>query len=535
MDKSKLIEYLKKPLIGEQKALGLDIGTRHIKLAQIKKTPGGYSLEKYGIIELPPEAIVDREIMDREVLIESLRKIIEDNGVEEKKVSTVISGKNVIIKKLLAKSPKKREEKKVFESLAKENIPFDLKEVVIDFKKLREKDEDIELVLVGAKNEVLYPLIDVLKEASLLPCNIDIPPFILKSAYQKYIPEEGTCLLVNIGFEHVLIMAVRDGNYLFDDEIPMGVRTFIEEIQRICGIGAKEATAVLQGEEVQDVKERDIQRAKNTTIKRLLSRIERLLPEISEWKLIILGGGGAGIPGIQETFAEKFNTSCEIGNPLKEIECGETLPDYPHQLDIAIGLAISKLENTGVNLLPLEERLEEKNKILQALDQGLPSYSFIGSVLILSLIVLGITKKQRRIEREIEDMKTQQEALIPKVQEARELMRKEKEVRTKVKVIQDLSMYKYARVKLLDEINRLIPEYTWLVTLNEELADSIGGIGILLRGITTSNFAVSEFMHRLEDSNCFTEVELSYTKRGEISGTETTEFEIKSRFKEFKK
>ncbi len=531
MDKSKFFEYLRKPLMGEKKALGLDIGTRYIKLAQVKKTVGGYSLEKYGKIELLPEVIVDREVMDQGALIENLRKVIEESKIGEKKVSTVISGKNVIIKKLITKIPRKREEKEVLGALAKENIPFDLKDVVVDFKKLKEKDENLELVMVGAKNEVLYPLIDVLKEAELLPHNIDIHPFILQSAYQKYITTEGAYLLVNIGFEHILITLIRNGDYVFDDEIPMGVRTFIEEIQRVCGVGAVEATKMLQGKEVQDVKEKDMERAKNTTTKRLLSRIERLLPETTELKLIILGGGGAGIPGIKEIFAKEFNTNCEIGNPLREMECEENIPEHPYQFDIAIGLAISKLERTGVNLLPFEERIEERNKLLQALDQGLPFYSFIVSALILSLVVLGLTKKQHRIQREIEDMKVQQETLIPKATEVRELMQKDKEVRTKVKVIQDLSEHKYGRVKLLDEINHLLPGYTWLVALNEESADS-ASVSILLRGITTSNLAVSEFMRRLENSVYFNNVELQYTKRDEIGGTETTEFEIRTRFKE---
>jgi len=113
----------------------------------------------------------------------------------------------------------------------------------------------------------------------------------------------------------------------------------------------------------------------------------------------------------------------------------------------------------------------------------------------------------------------------------RSLISKEKEILTKIEVMQDLSKYKYERVKLLDDINRLLPDYTWLNALNEESADS-SGINILLIGVTTSNFAVSEFMRRLEQSPNFKDINLSYTKSGEISGIETTEFEIKAKFRE---
>jgi type IV pilus assembly protein PilN len=227
--------------------------------------------------------------------------------------------------------------------------------------------------------------------------------------------------------------------------------------------------------------------------------------------------------------ATQFNTTCEIVDPLKGIVCPKGIPDAPHEFDIAIGLAISRLEGTGVNLLPSEERAEERNKILQALDQGLIFYSAIISALILGIIVYGLSRKQYRIETEIKEMKAYQEALTGKVNEVKELMVKEKDIATKVKVIEDLSKHKYARIKLLDETNRLLPSYTWLVVLNEESQDSVG-IRILLRGVTTSNFAVSDFMKNLESSPHFKEVKLQYTQRGEIENTKTTEFEIKAQF-----
>ncbi|MDI6839946.1 MAG: type IV pilus assembly protein PilM [bacterium] len=525
--------FLKRPLTPRRVCVGLDIGTRYIKLAQVKKTQKGYLLEKYGVVELPFGVIVDREFMDRETLIENIRNLVKSSDLKETKISLIVSGKDVILKRLETKFTKRREVPTLVQKLIKENIPFDLKEVVTDYKKLKEEKERLEFVLTGAKNEVLYPLIDVIKDTELLPYNIDIAPFALQSVYQvnDYIKDEGAFLLVNIGFEHTLMTIVKNRGYFFDDDIPIGVRSFTEEIQRVCGISYAEAARVLHGEEIKDVKPKDVSKAISSTLKRLLSRAERILPEIPERSGVILGGGGADIPGIKEAFAEKFNTHCEIGNPLKLIECATEPPKSPHTFDIAIGLAISKLETLGVNLLPFEERIKERNKIIEAIDTGLPFYSSIVALVILSLIGFGIVKKQNRIEGEIKDMELQQASMTDKADLVRSLISKENELSTKIKVVQDLSKHRYARIKLLDELNRLLPRYTWLVALNEESVDTFG-INILIRGITTSNFAVSEFMQRLEQVPNFSDVNLSYTQRGEISGIETIEFEIKARFKE---
>lgn len=528
---TKFLDYLKYPLVGEKIAIGLDIGTRYVKIVQLKKKPGGYSLEKYGLIELLPEVIVDREFMDRSSLIENLRKVVENSGIEEKKVSTVISGKNVIIKKLSTRVHKKKDFQSVIQSLAKENIPFDLKEVVIDAKTLKREENNLELVIVGAKNELLYPLVDVLKEVNLTPYTVDITPFALQIAYERYIDKKGTYLLLNIGFEHIILTVIKDGYYFFNEEIPLGTRTFIEEIQRVCGVGADIAAEVLYGKPIEDINEADVSKAITTAFQKVLTRIERILFEISDLEAIILSGGGAVISGIEETFANQFNTRCEIVDPLKDIECPRGVPATPHIFDIAIGVAISKLEDVGMNLLPKEERVVERSKVLQAIDQGLIFYSLVVTGVFIGVMEVMLNRQQSKMEREIVDMKDRQEALTDKVKEVKELMQREQEIAAKIKVIQDLSKHRYARVKLLDEINRLLPPYTWLVALNEELADT-KGIKILLHGITTSNFAVSDFMRNLETAPNFNEVRLLYTQRKEIMETPTTEFEIRAQFRE---
>lgn len=535
--KNKILQSLLRSVTSEPYAVGLDIGTRYIKVAQVKRKGSKYSLEKYGVIKLLPEIIVDREIMDREVLVESFKNLIKESGLERKTVSIVTAGKNVIAKKVEFKTPKARDFNDAIQKLAQENIPFNLKEVVIDYKKLREKQGKTELLLIGVKNESIYPWIDVLKESGFVPANIDIAPIVLQAIYKanNYIKKEGSCLIVNVGFEHTLVMIVKDNCYLMDDEIPLGVRSFIEEIQRVCGVRAEEATRIIRGEKIEGVNDEAVSNAIDTTAKRLLNRIERVLPEMSEWSSIVIGGGGASIKEIRQIFSEHFKIECEIGNPLKEVECNITPPEVPNAFDIAIGLAISKLEKVNINLLPIEERPVEKNKLKEFIRSGFPIYIPVFIFLILGAIGMNLIVKQKRIENEIKEMELQQKELAPKVAEVQALIKREKAISEKIEVIKKLSTSKYLRIKFLDEINRLIPEYTWLTSINEDnIVDSLGAINFTARGVTTSNFAVSNFMQRLEASQCFIDVKLSFTQRNEIAGTETTEFEIKLKFVEDK-
>ena len=44
--KTKIFDSLRRPLVGERRAVGLDIGTRYIKIVQLKKKLGDYKEKK---------------------------------------------------------------------------------------------------------------------------------------------------------------------------------------------------------------------------------------------------------------------------------------------------------------------------------------------------------------------------------------------------------------------------------------------------------------------------------------------------------
>src|SRR5512140_1084256 len=55
--------------------VGLDIGSSSIKLVQAERTGSEVRLKDFGIAELLPEAIVDGEIMDRQLVVETIQNL----------------------------------------------------------------------------------------------------------------------------------------------------------------------------------------------------------------------------------------------------------------------------------------------------------------------------------------------------------------------------------------------------------------------------------------------------------------------------
>ena len=67
--------------------IGLDIGSNSIKAAELKETKKGYSLENFGMVNLPPEAIVDGALMNSPAIVDAIQNLLSERKMKTKDVS----------------------------------------------------------------------------------------------------------------------------------------------------------------------------------------------------------------------------------------------------------------------------------------------------------------------------------------------------------------------------------------------------------------------------------------------------------------
>jgi type IV pilus assembly protein PilM len=114
--------------------VGLDIGSHSIKIIELKHQKKRYELINFGVVQLPPEAIVDGVIMDSSIVAESIRNLCNNLKIKNKTVATSVAGHSLIVKKiqLPIMSEDELEEQITWE--AEQYIPFEIDEVNIDFQ-----------------------------------------------------------------------------------------------------------------------------------------------------------------------------------------------------------------------------------------------------------------------------------------------------------------------------------------------------------------------------------------------------------------
>src|SRR3989442_8302611 len=89
-------------MFGKKKStVGLDIGSSSIKVVEIAHERSGDRLVNFGISEPLSEAIVDGEIMDRQLVQEAIANLIESRQIRNRVVATAVSWRAVIVKKIL--------------------------------------------------------------------------------------------------------------------------------------------------------------------------------------------------------------------------------------------------------------------------------------------------------------------------------------------------------------------------------------------------------------------------------------------------
>jgi type IV pilus assembly protein PilM len=163
----------------------LDIGSSSIKAVGLdwgQKTP---KLKHFGMISLPPEAIVDGAFMDSATIVESIRSLVDGLKIKTRHVAVSISGHSVIIKKINVPAMSEVQLEESIRWEAEQYIPFDIEDVNLDFQILDEPagQDQMAVLLVAAKKDMINDYTVVIEEAGLHPVIVDVDSFAIENAY----------------------------------------------------------------------------------------------------------------------------------------------------------------------------------------------------------------------------------------------------------------------------------------------------------------------------------------------------------------
>jgi type IV pilus assembly protein PilM len=310
-----------------KQTVGLDIGSGLVKAAVVDHSAAEPRLVRLASLPLVPDAIVEGEIMDPQLVVDTIQGVIQTLGLRSKAVVTAVGGRDVIVKKIKMDRMPAADAREVISWEAEQYVPFDMQNVRLDFQILDPESDGLQMnvLLVAAKKELVEQRIMLLGDAGLSATIVDVDAFALFNAFEYNYPSgsQGLAALVSIGHEVTTVIVHEDGVPTMTRDIPFGSKHLREDLRRMHGMSPDEAEEVLRGKSSRLSEVEKLLHDRGTDLALAIERATAFLSAdlglTTAIKSVFLAGGAAKVPQLQQALAEKLQVRVEVVNPLQRL------------------------------------------------------------------------------------------------------------------------------------------------------------------------------------------------------------------------
>jgi type IV pilus assembly protein PilM len=335
--------------------VGLSIGSSAIKLVELKKVGKSWKLLHFGVVQLPEDAVVNREIVNQIAVVDSIKTLTNQLKLKTKSVCTAISGTSLIIKRMTLEVPNLKElQDQVFWE-AEQYLPFDISEVVMDFQILsRSKDNKTDLLLVAVKKSVLDSYMGSIEESGLKPKIVDVDFFAMQNLIEANYPVNPSeaVAMADIGASSLKVVVVHNGIPVFTKDSAIGGRNLTAEIQKHLNLSYADAETLKVGSQSGEAMPQEVSDLMHIMAENFALEIKRALDFYNASSsgapvsYLILSGGSAKIPGLSKVVEDSIGLPTQLANPFNSISYDPSVftQDYVNAIApmaaVPIGLAL---------------------------------------------------------------------------------------------------------------------------------------------------------------------------------------------------
>lgn len=342
--------------------LGVDISSASIKLLELSRQKDCYQVECYGIEPLPPNAVVEKNIDNIEIVGKAVKKLVAKVKPHVNQAAVAVAGSAAITRIIEMDADLSDDERESQIRLeAEQYIPYPMEEVHIDFEVMAPVANDparVNVLLAASRHENVDWYVDVLEIGGLVAKIVDVEAYAMERAFSLLSATidntESIIAIVDIGatMTTLTIMnnrtAINGSKIIYTREQLFGGGQLTNAIQHHYGLSLEKAMQAIRQGDLPAHYTTDVLHPFMDLAAQQVARALQFFFSSSAYNHvdhILLAGGTAAIIGLPALIQEKLGTPVTVANPFinmtlsPRINTPAITNDAP-ALMIACGLAL---------------------------------------------------------------------------------------------------------------------------------------------------------------------------------------------------
>jgi type IV pilus assembly protein PilM len=341
--------------------VGVDISSTAVKLLQLSQSGGRYRVEHYAVEPLPPNAVVEKNIVEVEAVGEAIKRALARSGSRVKTAAAAVAGSAVITKIVPMQAGLTDEEMEDQVQVdASQYIPYPIEEVSLDFEVLgpvKDSPDMVQVLLAASRTENVDVRVAALDLGGLQAKVVDVEAFAMENAFrliadQLSVANDALVALVDVGATMTTLNVLRGERSIYTREQVFGGKQLTDEVMRRYGLSYEEAGLAKRQGGLPESYEVEVLEPFKEAMVQQVSRLLQFFYAGSEFNRvdqIVLAGGCASIPGVAEMVEEQLGVLTAVANPLANMSLSnrvqaQSLAQDAPSLMIACGLALRSFD-----------------------------------------------------------------------------------------------------------------------------------------------------------------------------------------------
>ena len=339
--------------------LGIDISSSAVKLLELSRKGSDYRVDSYAVSGLPEGVTSERDINEAEKVGEAIRQAVKNSRTKSRRCALGIPSSMAINKIISIPASIPAAELEAQISLeAEQYIPYPMDEVNFDFEVLGPSEtssEMVDVLIAGTRTENVEVRLAAAEMAGLKVEIVDLESNAVELLFKTMINDlekHEVVAAVDFGASMTGINVFENGKVVFSREQVFGGRQLTEEISQRYGLSyAESGLAKKNG----NLPEGYVSEVLDPFRENMVRQVQRFLQfyyastQNEKVDKVLLSGGCASIPGIDEQIQELVGIPTALANPFanvvlhSKVNPARFTSDIPAML-VPAGLALRGVE-----------------------------------------------------------------------------------------------------------------------------------------------------------------------------------------------